>query len=101
MTDWYVYIASNSANTLYTGMTDNLPDRVRQHKERTYTNAFTARYTFNRLVYFESWPSKRDAARREKQIKAWTRAKRMALIESINPEWRDLTVAYHEALRAE
>jgi putative endonuclease len=53
MADWYVYIISNKARTLYTGMTDDLPNRVQQHKDRTYNNAFTARYTFNRLVYYE------------------------------------------------
>ena len=53
MKDWYVYIVSNKAHTLYTGMTDDLPRRVKQHKNRTYVNAFTARYTFDRLVYYE------------------------------------------------
>jgi len=53
MNQWYVYIMSNRAHTLYTGMTNDLPTRVTEHKERTYPNAFTARYTFDRLVYYE------------------------------------------------
>lgn len=84
MTAWYVYIVSNNAHTLYTGMTDDLPNRIRQHKNQTYVNGFTARYAFDRLVWFETQPSKSAAAKREKQIKAWTRAKRVALIHGIN-----------------
>jgi putative endonuclease len=98
---WYVYIVSNSAGTIYTGMTNDLLDRARQHKDRTYANGFTARYTFNRLVYFETHPTKFDAARREKQVKSWTRAKRVALINGMNPEWNDLSTTYHAALRAD
>ena len=90
MTAWYVYIVSNNAHTLYTGMTDDLMRRVRQHKDGTYENAFTARYTFDRLVWFETLPTKRASARREKQIKAWTRTKRVALIQAMNPNWIDL-----------
>jgi putative endonuclease len=71
-------------------MTSDLTSRVRQHKDRTYENAFTARYTFDRLVWFETLPTKRGAARREKQIKAWTRSKRIALIQALNPNWIDL-----------
>ena len=91
MSDWYVYMVSNNAHTLYTGMTNDLPNRVRQHKEGTYENAFTARYTFDRLVWFETQPSKSAAARREKQIKAWTRLRRIGLVERRNPFWEDLT----------
>jgi putative endonuclease len=91
MADWYVYIVSNKAHTLYTGMTDNLPQRVTQHKTRTYRNAFTARYTFDRLVYYEPAADKRVAALREKRIKNWPRAKRVALIQEKNPNWDDLS----------
>ncbi|HEY4643061.1 MAG TPA: GIY-YIG nuclease family protein [Thermoanaerobaculia bacterium] len=87
---WYVYIVSNNAHTLYTGMTNDLTDRVRQHKEGMYKNAFTARYTFDRLVWFELQPTKNAAAKRERQIKVWTRAKRVALIQEMNPNWIDL-----------
>src|SRR5207248_66013 len=60
-------------------------------KNRPFPNAFTARYTFDRLVYYESAPDKKAAARREKQIKNWPRAKRVALIQANNPNWDDLS----------
>ena len=91
MNDWYVYIVSNKVHTLYTGMTDNLPRRVEQHKNGTYPNAFTARYTFDRLVYYEPASDKKAAALREKRIKNWPRAKRVALIQAENPNWDDLS----------
>ena len=87
---WFVYIISNNAHTLYTGMTNDLPNRIAEHKNKTYENAFTARYTFDRLVYFEALESKSAAAKRERQIKAWSRAKRVGLIQSINLNWIDL-----------
>ena len=89
MSDWFVYIVSNKAHTLYTGMTNDLIRRVMQHKTRTFANAFTARYTFDRLVYYESAVDKYGAALREKRIKNWPRAKRVSLIQSLNPDWRD------------
>jgi putative endonuclease len=73
---------------------------VRQHRDKTYPNAFTARYKFYRLVYYEAHPSHEDALRREKQVKAWTRAKRVALIQSINPRWNDLSREFADLLMA-
>ena len=64
--------------------------RVDQHKKGTFENAFTKRYNFDRLVYFEEAPTRSAAAKREKQIKGWTYGKKVALIESMNPEWQDL-----------
>src|SRR5438105_1036155 len=93
MSHWCVYIVSNHAHTLYRGMTNDLPRRVRQHEERTFENAFTARYTFDRLVWYEFVGSQKEAAKREKQIKAWTRAKRVALIQAQNPNWNDLSLS--------
>lgn len=90
MNEWYVYMVSNNAHTLYTGMTNDLSNRVRQHKEGTYENAFTARYTFDRLVWFETQPSISAAAKREKQIKRWSHRKKVALIQAMNPNWIDL-----------
>ncbi len=87
----FVYIISNKSHTLYTGITTNLLERTREHKENRFVSGFTARYNFDRLVYFEWLPSQKDAAAREKQIKAWTRAKRVALIQSKNPNWMDLS----------
>jgi putative endonuclease len=94
MAQWYIYIVSNRAHTLYTGMTDNLPKRVSEHKNGRFRNAFTARYTFDRLVYYEEAADQKAAARREKQVKNWPRAKRVTLIQSMNPNWNDLSARF-------
>jgi putative endonuclease len=75
---------------LYTGMTNSIRRRVREHKVKL-TPGFAAQYNITRLVYFESFEDVRNAIEREKQIKAWTRAKRLALVESTNPKWDDLS----------
>ena len=81
---------TNPSRTLYTGMTNNLRRRVREHKEKRIPG-FAATYNITRLAYFESFEDVRNAIEREKQIKAWTRAKRVALVESTNPKWEDLS----------
>jgi putative endonuclease len=86
----YVYIMTNRSRTLYTGVTSNLQQRVFQHKNKLVAG-FTSRYRIDRLVYFEETPDIRDAIAREKQIKGWVRSKKIALIESINPAWEDLS----------
>jgi putative endonuclease len=86
----YVYIMASRSRTLYTGVTTNLQLRVTEHK-RHLVPGFTARYRIERLVYFETWGHIRDAIHREKQIKALRRSKRVALIESKNPTWADLS----------
>ena len=88
MRQYWVYIMSNSSRTLYTGVTNDLERRVAEHRQGQL--GFTARYRIKRLVYFESTNDVMVAIAREKQIKAWTRAKRLALIQSINPGWDDL-----------
>jgi putative endonuclease len=88
MRQYWVYIMSNSSRSLYTGVTNDLMRRVAEHRQGQV--AFTARYRIRRLVYFEEGSSATDAIAREKQIKSWTRAKRIALIASINPGWDDL-----------
>ena len=86
------YIMANHRNTvLYTGVTGELPLRVQQHKLRADPRSFTARYSVDKLVYFEVTPDISVAISREKQIKAGSRAKKIALIESANPEWCDLS----------
>ena len=75
--------------TLYTGMTNNLRGRVWQHKNGQGSE-FTRRYHFDRLVYFEAYDLVVDTIAREKSIKAMTRAKKIALIKTINPTWSDL-----------
>ncbi len=87
---YFVYILTNPSRTLYTGITNSLRRRVREHKGKR-ADGFTARYNISRLVYFESFVDVRNAIEREKQIKSWTRAKRVALVESVNPKWDDLS----------
>ena len=87
---YYVYIITNPSRTLYTGMTNNLRRRLDEHK-RKLVPGFTARYNINRLVYFEVFEDVRNAIDCEKKIKSWTRAKRVALVESRNPKWDDLS----------
>ncbi len=81
---------ANASKRLYTGMTNGIRRRVREHKLKL-TPGFAARNNITRLVYFESFEDVRNAIEREKQIKAWTRAKRLALVESINPRWDHLS----------
>ncbi|MFA6141500.1 MAG: GIY-YIG nuclease family protein [Hyphomicrobium sp.] len=89
--DYYVYIVTNRRNgTLYTGVTNDLKRRVWQHKYKTHPG-FTAQYNLGRLVYFETYQAIIDAIDREKQIKAGSRAKKIALIEKENPSWSDLS----------
>ena len=89
--DWYVYILSNDAHTLYVGYTNDIIRRFAEHKLRRDPNSFTARYTFDRLVYLEVLPSESSAKDREKQLKGWLRKKKIALIERENPRWHDLS----------
>jgi len=86
---YYVYIMCSRSRNLYTGVTNNLAKRAYQHREGLIPG-FTRRYHISRLVYFQTFREIRAAIEREKQIKAWTRAKRVALIESMNPTWADL-----------
>ena len=86
-----VYIlASRKGGTLYAGVTSDLPGRVMNHKEGSVPG-FTKRYGVDRLVYFEMHPTMQHAITREKQIKKWYRAWKIALIEKANPQWRDLS----------
>ena len=87
---YFVYIMTNPSKTLYTGLTNSIRRRVRDHQLKL-TSGFAAKYHITRLVYFETFVDVRNAIEREKQIKAWTRAKRVALIESTNPKWDDLS----------
>ena len=87
----YMYIITNEYNTtLYIGTTSDLHQRVKEHQHRRYTDSFSARYNLNKLVYFEPYQLIEDAIAREKQVKAGSRAKKVQLIEKMNPEWKDL-----------
>jgi putative endonuclease len=87
----WIYITTNKPNgVLYTGVTSELKNRIISHKTKKYRNSFSARYNVDKLVYFEDFNSIIKAHAREKQIKAGSRARKIKLIESINPDWEDL-----------
>ena len=87
---YYVYMMTNKSNTvLYTGVTNNLERRVGEHKSHEI-EGFTKKYNVSKLVFAEEFSDVNDAIAAEKRIKGWTRAKKNALVESINPEWKDL-----------
>jgi putative endonuclease len=92
---FHVYIMASRTKRLYTGMTSNLPERVSQHRDQRVGHA--ARYNISRLVFYEPAPDARSAIEREKQIKRSTRAKRIALVESMNPAWDDLSETWFAA----
>jgi putative endonuclease len=93
--EYYVYIMANRHRTIYTGVTNDLLRRVYEHKCKL-TSGFTSKYDVNRLVYFETTPDIRSAIAREKQIKGWLRARKVALVESVNPKWEDLSADWYE-----
>ena len=90
MKDYYVYILANTNHTvLYIGVTGNLRRRVYEHKTGVI-EGFTKKYRVHKLVYFENCHDIKDAIKREKQLKGWTREKKKALIETVNPEWKEI-----------
>ena len=90
-----VYIMANDRNgTLYTGVTSNLPQRIHQHREGL-GEGFTRRYQCKLLVFYETYERMDEAIAREKQIKGGSRAKKMALIEAMNPQWLDMIISDH------
>jgi putative endonuclease len=86
---------TNLSKTLYTGVTNNLERRVYEHK-RKLVPGFTSKYNITKLVYYEEGNDVSAALAREKQIKGWLRAKKIALIQSVNPEWRDLSLDWYD-----
>jgi len=92
---YYVYIMASRSLTLYTGITDNMFRRALEHKTGKI-EGFTKRYNISRLVYYEEFKYVTNAIAREKQVKAWTRAKRITLIKSMNPTWQDLAEGWGE-----
>ncbi len=87
-----VYILTNQSNhVLYVGMTNNLERRLLEHRRKMELGSFTARYNCNKLVYYESGWSPEWAIERKKQIKNYRREKKIYLIESMNPYWKDLS----------
>ena len=95
MNQYYVYIMTNRSGTLYTGVTNDLMRRVYEHRQKL-VEGFTKRYNISKLVYYEETNSVESAIAREKQIKGWVRKKKVALIESMNPYWQDLSEGWYE-----
>lgn len=91
MNTYYIYILTNSSmKALYTGITSDLRERISEHKNKKYPNSFSAKYSVDRLVYFETYNEVNDAIAREKQLKGGSRKKKVDLIISFNPDWKDL-----------
>jgi putative endonuclease len=87
----YVYILASTFQRLYIGITTDLETRVLQHKNHKRPDSFTARYNINKLVYFERFSFITSAIAREKQLKRWSRIKKIRLIVAQNPTWQDLS----------
>ena len=96
---YYVYIMNSPTGTLYVGMTNDLKKRVFQHKHKLI-DGFTKKYYVTRLAYFEETSDVRVAIAREKQIKGWRRSKKIELIKTLNPTWRDLAADWFEEYQA-
>lgn len=86
---FWVYIVASTIGTLYTGMAGFIDTRIFQHKTGAF-DGFTKTYKCHRLVYYERYDDVYKAKRREKQLEGWRREKKVALIEKMNPRWRDL-----------
>ena len=92
MKDYYVYILTNEYNNvMYIGVTNDLRRRVYEHKSGEI-EGFTKQYKVHKLVYFESGHDVKAAIAREKQLKGWKRERKNALVESVNPEWKEIQV---------
>jgi len=91
---YYVYIMTNKSKTLYTGVTNNLERRVYEHKHKLVAG-FTSRYNITKLVYYQETNDVQEALLKEKQIKGWLRSKKITLIETENPEWKDLSLEWY------
>lgn len=92
---YFTYIVASQSRTLYIGVTSNLRKRVYQHKWKEF-DGFTSKYNCDRLVWFERYQEVTTAIAREKQIKGWTREKKITLIETTNSAWVDLSREWYE-----
>jgi putative endonuclease len=93
---FHVYIMTNVSGTLYTGVTNNIERRVYEPQNHV-TAGFTAKYRISKLLYYEEHDSASTAIAREKQIKGWRRRRKIELIESVNPNWKDLAADWFSA----
>lgn len=90
---YYVYILTNRKDgVLYIGFTKDLKKRIIEHKNKRYKNSFSARYSTDKLIYFEEYKYVLDARKREKNMKKWKREWKIELIEKTNPEWKELSI---------
>jgi putative endonuclease len=87
---YFIYLLASRSRVLYVGVTNDLERRVFEHKHKL-VRGFTAKYDVDRLLYFEPTSNVLAAIAREKEIKGWRRSRKVALIESINPSWQDLS----------
>ena len=95
MPEYYVYIMTNKSRTLYVGVTNDLERRVYEHKQKLI-KGFTSKYNINKLVWYETFPDIQQAIEGEKRLKGWLRSKKIALVESRNPNWEDLSRQWYE-----
>ena len=95
---YYTYMVASRTRVLYVGVTGAIERRMLQHKNKSF-EGFTADYNCNRLVWFERYGDIRSAIAREKQLKGWKRAKKLALIDKLNPTWIDLSEDWGKPLQ--
>ena len=91
--NFYVYIMASTSRTLYIGFTNSLMRRISEHKQNLI-EGFTKQYGCHGLVYYEEYDDARNGIEREKQLKRWRREKKIKLIESSNPAWKDLSLEW-------
>jgi len=87
---YFVYILTNKSSNLYVGVTNNLERRISEHSFKAISS-FTSKYKLNKLIYYQEFSAINEAIAAEKKIKGWTRRKKMDLIKTINPEFKDLS----------
>ena len=95
---YYVYILSSKYKKTYIGVTNNLERRLYEHKNKLF-KGFSAKYNIDQLVYFEQFADIAQAIVRETELKDWRREKKVALIETMNPEWKDLAEEWNNNFR--
>ncbi len=86
---YYIYILTNDSGTLYIGITSNITKRLWEHKNKI-VKGFTEKYNIDKLIYFEQFSDPENAILREKQLKKWNRRKKLSLIKSFNPKFKEL-----------
>jgi putative endonuclease len=95
----YVYVLASKGRRLYVGFTHDIERRVWEHKNKMHPDSFTARYNIDMLVYFERHPRAVTGIAREKEMKGWTRQKKIALVTAHNPTWQDLSLEWGKPVK--